>query len=116
MIALGEESNILAVTNPAFELFLLLHFKDSYEQAILPNAEEILKNAKQGNQTFIYRLLLSKTGINSKKNSQIGELAESVDVAIVQEKKVNQDIHNCKGNITCNIEAIIESIREDQGK
>ncbi|MBE5925878.1 MAG: RloB domain-containing protein [Lachnospiraceae bacterium] len=115
VIADGEKNNILAVSNPAFELFLLLHFENSYEQEILPNQEKIIKNEKEGNQTFIYKLLLSKTGINSKKNSQIGELAEKVDIAIMQEKKMNEDIHDCKGRITCNIGKIIESIRNDEG-
>lgn len=116
LIAQGEECNILAVSNPAFELFLLLHFENSYEEDIAPNAEAIIKNEKDGNQTFIYKLLLDKTGINSKRNAQIGELAEKVDVAILQEKKINQDIHQCKGKITCNIGKIIESIRNDVGE
>ncbi|CDE52642.1 putative uncharacterized protein [Roseburia sp. CAG:303] len=98
----------------AFELFLLLHFENSYEQEILPNQDKIIANQKEGNQTFIYKLLLSKTGVNSKKNPQIGELAEKVDIAIRQEKKMNEDIHDCKGKITCNIGKIIESIRMDK--
>ena len=114
LIAEGEKSNILAVSNPAFELFLLLHFENSYEQEILPNQDKIIANQKEGNQTFIYKLLLSKTGVNSKKNPQIGELAEKVDIAIRQEKKMNEDIHDCKGKITCNIGKIIESIRMDK--
>ena len=32
VVALGEEDNILAVSNPAFELFLLLHFENAYEE------------------------------------------------------------------------------------
>lgn len=116
IITLGEQNNILAVSNPAFELFLLLHFENSYEQDILPNADAIIKNQKEGNQTFIYRLLLKRTGVNSKKNSNIGKLAEKVDTAILQEKKINEDIHICRGKITCNIGKIIENIRNDEGK
>lgn len=116
VIALGERDNILAVSNPAFELFLLLHFENSYEHDILPNSDAIIKNEKEGNQTFIYKLLLNKTGINSKKNHDIGNLAEQVDTAILQEKKINEDIHACKGKITCNIGRIIESIRNDEGE
>ncbi|PWJ47806.1 RloB family protein [Faecalicatena contorta] len=116
LITAGEKDNILAVTNPAFELFLLLHFENAYEQDILPNEEAIIKNEKEGNQTFIYKLLLQRTGINSKKNSQISKLAEKVETAILQEKKINQDIHCCQGKITCNIGAVIESIRNDDGK
>ena len=113
IVTMGEEHNILAVTNPAFELFLLLHFNDAYEKDILPNEEEIIKNEKVGNQRFIYNLLLSHTKINSKKNPEIGNLAKFVDIAIAQERKINQDIHNCKGHITCNIGMIIDSIRKD---
>lgn len=116
VLALGEENNILAVSNPAFELFLLLHFEHAYEEDIKPNEEEIIKNQKVGNQTFIYKLLLARTGINPKKNSEIGELAKKVDVAIEQEKKINEDIHACKGKVTCNIGKIIEEIRNDSGE
>ena len=114
VLELGQSyGDILAVTNPAFELFLLLHYPNSYEELILPNTEQIVKNEKQGKQTFIYHLLLEKSGMNSKRNPLIGELAIQVDVAIQQEKKINQDIHKCKGTITSNLGAIIESLRAD---
>ena len=32
-----------------------------------------------------------------------------------QEKKINEDIHQCKGQITCNIGRIIDEIRKDDG-
>lgn len=73
------------------------------------------RNEKTGNQTFIYKLLLEKTGINPKKNPAIGKLAGKIDIAILQEKKINEDIHDCKRRITCNIGKIIESIRNDNG-
>ena len=87
MVAEGEKNNILAVSNPAFELFLLLHYENSYEDDIEPNTEQIIKNEKDGHQTFIYKLLLARTGINPKKNSAIGELAKNIEIAIEQEKK-----------------------------
>ena len=46
VLALGGENNILAVSNPAFELFGLLHFEHAYEEDIKPNEEEIIKNQK----------------------------------------------------------------------
>ena len=66
------------------------------------------------NQRFIYSLLLKRTGINSKKNSEIGKLAAGVRIAIEQEKKLNQDIHDCHGKITSNVGEIIEGIMEDE--
>lgn len=113
VIKLGEKDNILAISNPAFELFLLLHFENAYEEDIKPNEEQIIRNEKDGNQTFIYKLLLERTGMNPKKNPAIGGLAKNVETAITQEKKINEDIYACKGKVTCNIGKIIEEIKSD---
>ena len=69
-----------------------------------------------GHRLSLIHILLARTGINPKKNSEIGELAKKVDVAIEQEKKINEDIHACKGKVTCNIGKIIEEIRNDSGE
>ena len=114
LITMGEKENILAVSNPAFELSLLLHYENSYEEDIKPNEKQIIMNEKDGHQTFIYQLLLARTGINPKKNAMIGELAKKIDIAIEQEKKINEDIHKCKGQVTCNIGKIIEQIKNDR--
>lgn len=106
-----QSEDILAVTNPAFELFLLLHYAGSYEELILPNQGDILKNEKEGNQTYIYRLLREKSGMNSKKNSRIGDLAQYIDIAIAQEQKLNQDVTCAVGQITSSIARIINDIR-----
>ncbi len=58
--------------------------------------------------------MLARTGINPKKNAMIGELAKKIDIAIEQEKKINEDIHKCKGQVTCNIGKIIEQIKNDR--
>ena len=114
IIEMGEKNNILAITNPGFELFLLLHYEKSYETDIVPHSEEIIQNMKTGNQTFIYSLLKKRTGINSKRNHKIGELAIRIMIAIEQEKKLNQDIHECRGKITSNIGKIIEGIMRNE--
>ena len=85
VVAFGENNNILGISNPAFELFLLLHYKDAYEKYIKP-----------------------------KKNKSIGELVKQVDFAIVEECKINEDIHQCSGQVTCNIAKIINDIRNNK--
>lgn len=110
-----ESQDILAVTNPSFELFLLLHYEGALESDILPNAPAILENAKEGNQTFVYRLLLNRSGMNSKKNPQIGTLAENIETAILQEKGLNQDVGQCHGQLTSNIGKVISDIRNTKG-
>ena len=52
--------------------------------------------------------------MNAKRNPQIGNLANNVLIAISQENKINQDIHNCKGLVTSNIGHIIEKIMKEK--
>lgn len=115
VVSLGEQyGDLLGITNPNFELYLLLHFTGAYEEDILPNAERLLRNEKVGNMRLSYSLLLTRTGINSKTNEAIGDLAEKVETAIEQEKHLNQDVHACLGQLTSNIGSLIEMIRADK--
>ncbi|MBQ9872419.1 MAG: RloB domain-containing protein, partial [Eubacterium sp.] len=57
-----------------------------------------------------YNVLREITGMNAKKNPEIGNLADNVLVAIAQEKRINQDIHDLKGKVSSNIGKIIEEI------
>lgn len=111
-----EKSDIAAVTNPGFELFLLLHIDESYEQHILGHETEFLAQDEKGSYSHAYKVLHDVTGMNAKKNPLIGDLAENVLSAISQEKKINQDIHHCKGVVTSNIGSVIESIMNDKPK
>lgn len=111
-----EESDIAAVTNPGFELFLLLHVDGSYEQYILGHEVEYLTQDDKGSYSHAYKVLHDVTGMNAKRNPLIGNLAENVLYAISQEKKINQDIHHCKGVITSNIGSVIESIMNERPK
>ena len=77
---------------------------------------QMLNRLSRMKKMDIYKLLLARTGINPKKNAAIGELAKNIEIAIEQEKKINEDIHQCKGQITCNIGRIIDEIRKDDGK
>lgn len=114
VVAFGENNNILGISNPAFELFSLLHYKDAYEKYIKPNENEIISNEKVGNQRYIRNLFTQVSGINPKKNKSIGELVKQVDFAIVEECKINEDIHQCSGQVTCNIAKIINDIRNNK--
>ena len=110
-----EENEIYAVTNPCFELFLLLHLDDSYEKLIRPNSRQLLENQKQGNRRFAEILLSQNSGVNAKRNPKgVAGFVERVKTAILQEKKINQNISDCRGRLTCNIGKIIESIRDEK--
>lgn len=110
MIASIEEKDIAAVTNPGFELFLILHVAESYERYIKGHEADFLSMDEKGKYSHAYNVLLELTGMNAKTNSKIGELADNVLMAIEQEKLINQDIHQLKGNVSSNVGKIIEDI------
>lgn len=111
-----EKSDIAAITNPGFELFLLLHIEDSYENEIKGHEVEFLQKDEKGGYKHAYNVLHDLTGMNAKRNPNIGNLANNVLYAISQEKHINQDIHNCKGKVTSNIGKVIEDIMNDKPK
>ena len=114
MITSIEEKDIAAVTNPGFELFLILHVEGSFEQHIKGHETEFLSIDEKGKYSHAYNVLLELTGMNAKKNADIGILADNVLVAIAQEKLINQDIHQLKGNVSSNIGKIIERIINEE--
>ncbi len=105
-----HENNIAAVSNPGFELYLILHFKNAYHLYIQGNEDKFLQMDEKRRYSYAYHTLHGLTKMNAKTNKDIGLLADHVLTAIEEEKKINQDIHNLKGNVSCNIGAIIESI------
>lgn len=111
-----EKEDIAAVTNPNFELFLLLHLENSYENFIKDNENRFLLKDEKDKYSYAFKLLSQKTKMNSKKNKQIGSLAKNIEIAIEQEKKINQDIHNITGKVSSNIGKIIENIIQDRAQ
>lgn len=113
LIASIEEHDIAAVSNPGFELFLLLHIDGSFEKYIQGHELDFLTMV-DGKYAYAYNALLDATGMNAKKNANIGNLAENVMIAIRQEKLINQDIHQLKGKVSSNIGLIIEGIINEE--
>ena len=109
-----EEKDIAAVTNPGFELFLILHVDGSFEKYIKGHEAEFLSVDEKGKYSHAYNILHELTGMNAKTNPRIGELADNVLIAITQEKQINQDIHQLKGNVSSNIGKIIEDIIKEK--
>ena len=109
-----DDHLIFGFTNPEFELFLLLHIKNSYNQIIKPNEEIILNNQKIGNKRPCEYYLWQQTNMNSKKNPLIGDLSKELLMAIEQEKYLNQDKEMCLEKISSNIGQILEKIIRDE--
>lgn len=110
LISQIEKADIAGVTNPCFELFLLLHIEGSYEEWIEGHEADFLNMDEDGRYSYAYNVLRDLTGMNAKKNPEIGNLADNILTAISQEKKINQDINSIKGKVSSNIGKIIEEI------
>lgn len=83
----------------------------SVDDIIIPDYEKILENKKDGGKRYITKVFSNLSGINPKTNKNVAEFVYKVDVAIEQEKMINEDIRNCHNYITCNIGRIIESLK-----
>ena len=102
------------MTNPGFELFLVLHISGSYERVIKCHEADFLAMDEKGKYSHAVLVFRELTGMNPKRNLAIGELAENVYIAIAQEKLINQDIQHIKEIVSSNIGKIIEGIINEQ--
>ena len=117
LIQEGEKysENILGVTNPGFELFLILHYENSYEEEIKPCTAKLLSKKETGKKHYACTIFSKISGMNSKKSENIANLVSKVSVAIEQEgKHLNTNIHTCIGQLTSNIGQIIASIMSEK--
>lgn len=108
-----DEGDMLAVTNPSFELFLLLHREGAYASLVRPNERKLLENRKVGNRRFAQVLFTDEYGMNPKSNKRIGELARDVYVAVDEEQNLNRDIGHCLEALTSTVGEVIQQIRDD---
>ncbi|HEY0829209.1 MAG TPA: RloB family protein [Bacilli bacterium] len=112
-VSLASEDNILAVTNPCFELWLILHHKNG-AHVINQQPQEILRNIKVSNfHTHTSHLCSSIFEMNTKKNLNFEKLKSGVDLAIVQERTLAQTFDRMATEIGSNIGILIETMRED---
>ena len=106
--------NILTVTSPCFELWLILHYENAVERYIVPNSESLFENEKVSNShTFASRLFSEMSGTNPKSGSFFNKLKGGIDLAVEQEKTLEQDILRMATEIGSSVGVLIEQMRED---
>lgn len=88
-----EYKFLLGLTNPNFELFLLLHKENSFNDIIQGNEIKLLAK-KRRKKKHLSEELFSKTfGMSPKTNPEVGKLVMDVQHAIRQEfEYMNQDL------------------------
>ena len=87
---------------------------NAYHDIIRPHEGELLENRKQNKKRFAQALFTKEYRINPKSNPAVGDLAHDVDIAIEQEKHLNQDVGRCLEMLTCNVGQAIETIKNDR--
>lgn len=106
--------NILTVTSPCFELWLILHYKDAVEKYVTPNKDRLFDNEKVSRaHSFASNLFSEVSGTNPKSGSFFNKLKGGIDFAIEQEKALEQDILKMATEIGSNVGILIEQMRDD---
>lgn len=80
----------------------------------MPNAESLFENEKvNSSHTFASRLFSEISGTNLKSGSFFNKIRGGIDLAIEQEKLLEQDILRMATEIGSNVGVLIEQMRED---
>lgn len=110
----ASTDNILTVTSPCFELWLILHYEGAVEEYILLNSKSLFENEKvSSSHTFASRLFSEISGSNPKSGSFFKKLKGGIDLAIEQENSLEQDVLRMATEIGSNVGILIEQMRED---
>lgn len=106
--------NILTVTSPCFELWLILHYEDAVEKYVALNKDKLFDNEKVSRaHSFASNLFSEISGVNPKSGSFFNKLKGGIDLAIEQERALEQDILRMTTEIGSNVGVLIEQMRED---
>lgn len=106
--------NILTVTSPCFELWLILHYENAVENYFMPNKDRLFVNEKVSRaHSFASNLFFEISGTNPKSGLFFNKLKGGIDLAIEQEKALEQDILKMATEIGSNVGILIEQMREE---
>jgi hypothetical protein len=110
-----KEDEIPVVTNPCFDIWLLLHTPDAYAQHIQGDEKQILRNDKVSNKhTYTSKKVSDILGFNTKGNFSCKPLLKNVDTAIKEEQQICEDGKAMLGKIGCNMGLFITELRKKQ--
>ena len=120
-----EDDEIVVVTNPCFEMWLLLHEENAYAKHISGDEERILQNKKTSKKHSYVSGKVSdvlefntkgsgkrKSGNNSQAYFKFKSLLESTDIAVNEEKHICEDAETMANSIGCNVGLFITELRK----
>lgn len=100
------------VSNPCFELWLLLHFSDCSEYS----QNDIFENAKDGNRTYVEKCLMAKLGgsYNKARIHFEDNFKDKIRIAILNSKLYETSLTELKDKIGTNIGLLIEEMLDKE--
>lgn len=82
-IGLAGANNLLVVTSPCFELWLILHYENAMAKYISPNKNKLFANKKASNKHTCASELFSKiSGCNPKSGRFFNRIKDGIDLAV----------------------------------
>lgn len=103
----------LIITSPCFEIWILLHKENSYEEFIKPNKSQIFENKRLSpSYTYVSKLVTNIFGFNPKSNIPYS-LLEKLDVAIQESKNITKQISKMAYEIGENVSVFIMNLLKD---
>lgn len=106
----GESGYEVYISNPTFELFLLMHD----DRILNLNREELLKNdyiTKAKNKRYLEKLLSEFFGCQ-KTNIKFGKFKNKIDNAINNEKEFEESVFELESKLGSNVGKLIDEMRK----
>ncbi|QIG88623.1 RloB domain-containing protein [Chryseobacterium sp. POL2] len=106
------ENMFVAVSNPCFEFWLLLHIKDIQEYGA-EELELIFRNRKTGNRNYVDTKIVKIVGSYNKTNLKVDDFLPNIDLAISRAKNLDQPQEEYPTKLGSHIYKLIEKIKRD---
>lgn len=106
------ENMFVAVSNPCFEFWLLLHIKDIQEYGA-EELELIFRNRKTGNRNYVDTKIVEIVGSYNKTNLKVDDFLPNIDLAVSRAKNLDQPQEEYPTKLGSHIYKLIEKIKRD---
>jgi hypothetical protein len=113
-LEVASKENILTITSPCFEIWLLLHYESVIEKYFIPQEVKIIENSKVSSvHSFTSKLCSEVSGVNPKRNVNFPKIKNNINLAIEEEKLLVQDNMDMFEKIGSNVGILIEEMKKD---
>lgn len=100
----------LYISNPSFEVWLLMHFEKFDNLDFEKLLENKRVNAKKNSRKYADKMLSDIIGYD-KSNLKFSHFIDKIDDAIAREKNYCEDLDGLKNNVGSNVGTLIEEMR-----